>query len=174
MATCASCGAQGIAPGTACPHCGAAMAPEIELVVPVRPPPKAAKPRAEKKEEAAFELAVDPRELHQQRSAEPGWEPGLTPQSPGRAPHVAAAASAQVHRARAAATGFAHAPGGLAPRPEHGGLAPGDVEDDARVLADYGAPPSSWAAAPFYAWRVLRRQRDLKTALAARRTEAAH
>jgi chromosome segregation ATPase len=49
-----------------------------------------------------------------------------------------------------------------------------DVESDARVLADFGEPPRSWLTAPLYAWRVLRRQRELKTALAGRRTEAEH
>jgi hypothetical protein len=49
-----------------------------------------------------------------------------------------------------------------------------DVHDDARVLADYGEPPRSALRAPLYAWRVLKRQRELRTAHRARRVEAEH
>jgi hypothetical protein len=74
-----------------------------------------------------------------------------------------AAMTAQVQR---------NAPAGRAQAP----LQPevGDVEGDARVLADYGEPPRTWIFAPLYAWRVLKRQRELRAALAARRTEAEH
>ncbi len=47
-----------------------------------------------------------------------------------------------------------------------------DLAADARVLAEYGDSPKSWVAAPLYAWRVMRRQRELKTAHAARQVEA--
>jgi len=164
------------------------MEAELELVVPARPPPRAVKPRGEKKEEPSLELAVDPRELLAQRSGDAYGGGGMHEPPPGGGPVVAAAASAQVHRERAAPGGYRAPPpsfgGRAAPQPPPPGfLAPpspapagalAEVHDDARVLADYGAPPSSWAGAPLYAWRVLRRQRELKAALAARRTEAAH
>ncbi len=47
-----------------------------------------------------------------------------------------------------------------------------DVAFDARLLADYGEPPGHWILTPIYAWRVLRRQRELKKVLAGRREEA--
>jgi hypothetical protein len=47
-----------------------------------------------------------------------------------------------------------------------------DVSFDARLLADYGTPPQSWLSLPFYAWRVMRRQGELKAAIDARRAEA--
>ncbi len=47
-----------------------------------------------------------------------------------------------------------------------------DVGFDARLLADYGRAPERWLALPFYAWRVLRRQRELKEVLVGRRAEA--
>jgi hypothetical protein len=49
---------------------------------------------------------------------------------------------------------------------------PGDVGSDAHLLADYGAIPSHWLLSPLYAVRVLKRQRELKRALAARKEEA--
>jgi len=48
-----------------------------------------------------------------------------------------------------------------------------DIGSDARLLADYGDPPRHWLLSPIYAWRVLRRRRELKKALAGRREEAA-
>jgi hypothetical protein len=48
-----------------------------------------------------------------------------------------------------------------------------DNASDASLLADYGAPPRHWLLSPLYAWRVLRRRRELKAALAGRREEAA-
>jgi hypothetical protein len=49
----------------------------------------------------------------------------------------------------------------------------GDVASDARLLADFGDPPKHWLLSPLYAWRVLRRQRELKQILAGRREESA-
>jgi len=49
-----------------------------------------------------------------------------------------------------------------------------DLHADARALADYGEPPRSTVQAPLYAWRVLQRKRQLKTAHAGRRAEAEH
>jgi chromosome segregation ATPase len=56
------------------------------------------------------------------------------------------------------------------------GVAPGagdvgDVAFDARLLAEYGEAPKHWLLSPIYAWRVLRRQRELKKALVGRREE---
>jgi hypothetical protein len=48
----------------------------------------------------------------------------------------------------------------------------GDVAFDASLLADYGDPPGHWMRAPFYAWRVLTRRRELRKGLAGRREEA--
>ena len=44
---------------------------------------------------------------------------------------------------------------------------------EARTLADYGPTPTSWLGAPKYAYRVWKRQRELRAALVARREEAA-
>jgi hypothetical protein len=48
----------------------------------------------------------------------------------------------------------------------------GDVAFDASLLANYGDAPGHWIVAPVYAWRVLKRQRELKRTLAGRRDEA--
>jgi hypothetical protein len=64
------------------------------------------------------------------------------------------------------------------PQPGARGQAPlapaNDLETDALVLADYGEAPRSWIFAPMYAWRVLKRQRELKAGLAVREGEADH
>ena len=57
-------------------------------------------------------------------------------------------------------------------RPGAAELTVGDVGFDARLLADYGDAPGHWLLSPLYAWRVLRRQRELKKGLAGRREEA--
>jgi hypothetical protein len=49
---------------------------------------------------------------------------------------------------------------------------PFDIVSDARLLADYGAPPDRWIACAAYAWRVLRKRRQLARALSTRREEA--
>ncbi len=48
-----------------------------------------------------------------------------------------------------------------------------DIAADARLLADHGPAPTHLAMTALYAWRVLRRRRDLRKALSVRRTEAA-
>src|SRR5579863_9882063 len=48
-----------------------------------------------------------------------------------------------------------------------------DLASDAKLLADYGDPPRHWLLSPLYAWRVFKRRRALKAALAGRREEAA-
>jgi hypothetical protein len=47
-----------------------------------------------------------------------------------------------------------------------------DLAFDARLLADFGDPPRNWVFSPLYAYRVLKRRRELKRALAGRREEA--
>jgi chromosome segregation ATPase len=47
-----------------------------------------------------------------------------------------------------------------------------DVSFDAQLLAEYGNAPSHWVLSPLYAWRVLKRRRDLRRVLAGRREEA--
>jgi hypothetical protein len=48
-----------------------------------------------------------------------------------------------------------------------------DVWADARLLGNYGEPPKGWLQTGFYAWRVVRRRRELRAALDVRRQEAA-
>jgi hypothetical protein len=47
-----------------------------------------------------------------------------------------------------------------------------DVEADAKLLADHGAVPGHWLATAPYAFRVLRRRRELRHALVVRGEEA--
>lgn len=165
MAQCATCGSEGIGPGRTCPHCGAIESSGLELDLRARPSqPRPSQPKMQAQEPLTLELAIDPRELVQSRSSPtsaPAWPP------------VTAASSAVVARAPAAyATVGGAAFHGRGRNPQ---LTPVDDADyDARVLADLGAPPSSWIEAPRYAWRVLRRQRELRAALGARRAEAEH
>jgi len=154
MGSCASCGTEGVGPGQACPRCGALQHSGLELDVRARPTAKAPQPRKPAAEALPLELAVDPRSLVAERAADAHSAP--IDFGPG-----GAAASAQV--VRGAAKGPATS---LGNDPEM------DLAADARVLAEYGDPPKSWVAAPLYAWRVMRRQRELKTAHAARQVEA--
>ncbi|HEX8794176.1 MAG TPA: hypothetical protein VF765_24705 [Polyangiaceae bacterium] len=166
MASCGTCGAEGLAPGQACPRCGSMPAPDLELGARPKPAAKPAKPRVQQ-EELSLELAVDPRELVAQRSALAAGAP--TPPAPAAYP------TAQVVRGgQAAPLARPPAPQAMAPRSGHPMQAQSDLETDALVLADYGDAPSSWLFAPMYAWRVLKRQRELKAALAVRKQEAEH
>ena len=61
----------------------------------------------------------------------------------------------------------------IAPPQAAAPLAAGDdLAFDAHLLADYGDPPRHWLLSPFYAYRVFKRRRELKAALAGRRAEA--
>jgi hypothetical protein len=131
-------------------------AQELELAVRARPAPKPPQWRKKKDEVLSLELAVDPRTLVAERAAEA--HPAPREHAPG-----AAAMSAPVVRGGGTA--------GSVARVED---AEGDLAADARVLADYGETPGSWIAAPLYAWRVMKRQRELRTAQVARQTEAEH
>ncbi len=127
------------------------------------------KPRKEAVEEAPLELAIDPRSLMEQRASETS-APSASSSRP-RVGHAASPASASA--------GAGGAPL-VSARPSYGALSrpsappPGDLEADAVALADYGDKPASPVLSPVYAWRVFKRQRELRTALAVRRAEAAH
>jgi hypothetical protein len=156
MPSCPSCGAERVASANnaPCAACGAsaapgatmAGAPDFELDVPKRPAPKAAAPRKKVEEEVTLELAVDPRSFTPTAVTDKGSNLEAAVQ-PGQAMIL-----------RQAAQG--------------GALSVGDVGFDARLLADYGDLPKHWLLSPFYAWRVLRRRRELRKGLAGRLDEA--
>jgi hypothetical protein len=149
MASCASCGAAGVLPGQACPVCGALGERGLELDVRAKPAPQRPPPRKKPEADLPLELAVDPRALVAERAVEARTAP--IPYGHG-APAMQAPASGPVQ----------------AKDPE------AEMASDAEVLADYGDAPKRWITAPLYAWRVMKRQRELKTSLAARRGEAEH
>jgi hypothetical protein len=153
MAACPSCGGEGVTPDAPCSRCGARSLPELALGTRAATVSKAPR-RKEAQEEVALELAVDPRDLVQQRSAE-----SLAPRIPS------------VPAGLALRSGESARPGRLS-RPSGAPIAVGDLAFDARLLAEYGSPPAHWLIAPFYAWHVLRRQRALRRALVGRREEA--
>ena len=127
-------------------------APDFQLDVPKRPPPKPIAPR-KVEAEVKLELAVEPRNFLRARVVDRtrGLERGLEPH------HGRPAGAGLIDRAQA--------------RAELGPTV-GDVAFDAQLLADYGPAPSHWLLSPLYAWRVLRRQRELRKGLAGRREEA--
>jgi hypothetical protein len=133
-------------------------APELDLDTRPRTAGKATKPKKEVVEDAPLELAIDARSLMQERSQQTS-SPHHVPVQPGMhsAPHAPLATT-----------------GGARGRPSS--LAPpaSDLDTDARMLADYGDPPGTAVLAPLYAWRVFKRQRELKAALAIRTAEAEH
>jgi hypothetical protein len=132
-------------------------APDLELDVKARPPPK---PRRKEiiEDSAPLELAIDPRSLVQERSEAHAAAPMPGMPSPLHAPAPLARVQPATPQAR---------PSSLPP-PSN------DLEADARLLADYGDAPSSPLLAPVYAWKVFKRQRELKAALTIRKTEAEH
>lgn len=165
MASCPSCGSDARSSGGSCPRCGAAIPAGVglELDVPARKPQKA---QAKKKQEVELnlELAVDPRSLVQPAASETAPASGPRSRPEGAAPGKGAAAGPSPSggsAALAARLATAAAP------------AVGEVRFDAQLLADYGEPPGHWLLAGLYAWRVLRRQREIKRALVGRREEAA-
>lgn len=171
MLSCASCGAQGVAPGQACPRCGAKALPDLELDLKARPAPRPPAPKSAAKDEISMELAVDPRALMQERARAEGPPPVAVQTVPSG--DFARGAAAGSPGALAAAPTRALVPAAPAGGPmATPGPVVGDVAFDARLLADYGEPPRHWLLSPLYAWRVLRRQRELKAALVGRREEA--
>jgi hypothetical protein len=158
MTACPSCGVEeGVAPGAPCPRCGVQVHPPLELDVPATAPAKASRPRKEAEAEPALELAVDPRALVHERTTDAGL---------ARRSGVPAAPGGAVARRDSLRTGKLS-------RSSHPPLAVGDMAFDARLLADFGDAPRHWLLTPFYAWRVIRRRRELKGALVGRRGEAA-
>lgn len=160
MSACPACGAEGASPTAPCAHCGAPPAarkpaaaaapdlPDLELDVPRTSTKTAAAAKKAPEPEARIELAVD-------------LLAGKADYAPGNA-------------ARVPVYGGTAAPLAKAASGRHVSSIPvgTDVPFDARLLADYGTPPESWLKLPFYAWRVIRRQGELKTALEGRRSEA--
>ncbi len=138
-------------------------APELDIDVRPRAAPKAAKPK-KVEEDLPLELAVDPRSLMRERSS------GVMAPPPGTM-------QSGMHgmQERGGMHGTVPMPI-VAQRKKPTSLAPPavDLETDARVLADYGDPPGSPVLTPMYAWRVFKRQRELKVALAVRMAEAEH
>jgi hypothetical protein len=129
-------------------------APDLDLDARPRATAKSAKPKREVIEDAPLELAIDPRSLVQERAAE---QPAPIHRGLQPAPPAPLAATNQSRLK----------PASLPP--------PGtDLEMDAFALADYGDPPGTPVLAPLYAWKVFKRQRELKAALAVRTAEAAH
>jgi hypothetical protein len=134
-------------------------APELDLDARPRAAAKAAKPKKEVVEEAPLELAVDPRSIMQERSQEAAAPVPIPPIHLGARPGPPAPLTAT--------SSSRSQPSSLAPPAA-------DLETDARMLADYGDPPGTPVLAPLYAWRVFKRQRELKAALAIRAAEAEH
>jgi hypothetical protein len=137
-------------PPPARPAPAAAPAPEgstadFELDIPKRAAPKPPAPR-KVEEEVKLELAIEPR----------SFSPVVADRSSNAVTAVQPAQALVIRGAR---------PGGAE-------LSVGDVGFDARLLADYGDAPGHWLLSPLYAWRVLRRQRELKKGLVGRRDEA--
>ncbi|MGO9833511.1 MAG: hypothetical protein ACLP1X_04785 [Polyangiaceae bacterium] len=173
MASCPSCGADGAPTNAPCPRCGASASrpesalPTLELDMPVRRAAKPAPPKKKIEEEVSLELAIDPRSLIQSIDPEP---PSSIPAS-GAVRQVATTSRPPVAASRSLAPTKDVA---LARRAQES-MRPAvhDLAFDARLLAEYGDPPANWVMLPFYAWRVLRRQRELKQALAGRREEVA-
>jgi hypothetical protein len=163
MASCASCGADGIAADKVCYRCGAGASRELELDVRSPPRPRAVAPRRKVAEEVSFELAVDPRARVAERTSEGHGIPTTRTEEAGQPAGWSAARSAPVLRAAGIGSPDV-APGAQA----------AEVDADARMLADYGEPPRGALMLSLYAWRVLKRQRQLKTAHAARCVEAEH
>jgi hypothetical protein len=125
----------------------------------------APKPRAAPEPDTALELAVDPRALVLERAETVSMSmragavsaplpPPTPPPHPSRSSLAIAASPRRPALSHAVIAGAAH------------------IASDAALLADYGELPRNWLIAPLYAYRVVKRLRALKTALAGRRDEA--
>ena len=151
MSVCPSCGVERSATNDACPKCGVYPTPDLALPPRVPRPAKPAKTGRSREEQAPLELAVDPRMLVAERSTE---------------------VLAQVQAALPNGVILddrTHSGGAIA---ANGQLTVSDLACDAGLLADYGGTPTSWVKSPLYAWRVMRRRRELRLALLGRRGEA--
>jgi hypothetical protein len=197
---CPSCGSETVSTLGTCRRCGAALPddvahsglptgllispqppatgssagllglPDLELDVP-KAAPKAPPKKKEAQEEVAIELAVDlgyggppPRASSPSFPAPPTLASGGMSAAPPAFARTefASPVSAQFGRG-ALAVPAAHAAGALA----------ADVDMEASTLADYGEAPTSWWMAPLYAYRVFKRQGELKKVLEGRREDAA-
>jgi hypothetical protein len=137
--------------------------PELELEL--RTTKMAApKPRPVPEAEEALELAIDPRALVLERAETTSMNVRAAPFSGPLPPPAPPPLSG-----RSSLPAIATSPAASA-RVVVAGAA--DVTSDAALLADFGAPPRSWVLSPVYAYRVLKRRRELKVALAGRREEA--
>ena len=139
--------------------------PDLDARAVSRPPPRAARPKPSEPA-APLELAVDPRALVEERYSRPPAAMGAAPSASFPPPPQPSTLAPPL-----AATSVAPRRASLAPR---GSLEPSDPLGDARVLADYPAPPGNLALSPLYAWKVIQRQRRLRAALAERKAEADH
>ena len=152
MSACPSCGVERSATSDACPKCGAHATPELAL--PARGPRRAKPEKTAKsrEEQQPLELAVDPRMLVAERSTE-----------------ILAPVQGVPSNGGVVLEDRAHSGAALAGEGQQTGS---DLACDAGLLADYGSPPTSWTQLPFYAWRVMRRRRELSVVLFGRRGEA--
>jgi hypothetical protein len=159
MATCPSCGAERPAAGLPCSGCGAQPDRVPELELPNRPrmaPPTSSRSRRQR-EEVSFDLAFDPRPSAEAKPSGRNDDRTFELAEPARSQRQVPAPARDAQRA------------GLA---EHPGPPAEGSPSDAELVADYGPPPKHWLLSPFYTLRVLRRQRALRRALAARSDEA--
>src|SRR5580704_1310905 len=147
MPSCPSCGAARIAPSASapCPQCGAV-------------PPGSPFATASAELELDVPKRGAPRLVRKEVQAEMKIELAVEPRSfQGEANGPGLGTSATIERALAG---------------KQAALDVGDVAFDASLLANYGDPPALWIFWPRYAWRELKRQRELRRALAGRRDEA--
>ena len=176
MASCPSCGAEA-SPGSPCPSCVAST--DARSGRRVGPSPERRRPPRRKQQKAPRQESPrggDPPRAGADRSRESLQQPAVLDPCPAFGPPAGrwACTSAPAPEARNG-TAWGAALSAPAPRELLGrdrGRRP-HVASDASLLADHGEPPGHWLLSPFYAWRVLRKQREIKAALAGRREEAA-
>src|SRR5579859_3201488 len=162
MPACPRCGAQRPTSERSCPSCGAAGAVSpaaavaasaagghkglaLELDLPTRPPPPPPRAPSEGPDsrDVTIDLAFDPRAAV-----------AAKPQGA-----IVVAESGAVVLRSAPPSGRDSSSRGLDPTLY-------DVDADARLLAEYGPAPTTWLGMGFYWWRVVKRRRELKVALA--------
>jgi hypothetical protein len=172
MSACPSCKAAGYVEGAPCPRCGYSTAlashPSLELDIPKAASSKPRAPPKKKEEEIAIELAVDMNEVRP-----------VAPTTVSSGPHISvppnSSRSLAPHARSSLAPHGSHPPGrtahmsGAPLRPHH---LESDDEIEARTLAAYGEAPDGALKAPFYAYRVYKRRKELEGVLAGRREEA--
>ena len=166
MPTCPACGAARASDAAPCASCGAGGAavpgpPSFDLDLPRR-----SSPGGERVSGIATARRSGVASVPSERRSAPFGE---------AAPEIDLAFDPRSLPAPQAAAAPGVAPGvALALRPAQPLATVDDVEADARLLAEHGAPPRHWLGSVGYAVRVIRRQRELRRALAVRREEASH